>query len=69
MSTGAGSADRRMPRVRPRHGALVLFPAGLAFALVLLPLLGLIAPGAWEQDPSTIGITLEPDKPQPATTP
>ena len=38
-------------------------------AVFLLPLLGLIAPGAWEQDPSTIGITLEPDKPQPATTP
>lgn len=35
-------------------------------ALFLLPLLGLIAPGAWEQDPSTIGITLEPDNPQPA---
>lgn len=38
-------------------------------AFFLLPLLGLVAPGAWEQDPSTIGITLEPDKPQPATTP
>lgn len=38
-------------------------------AFFLLPLLGLIAPGAWEQDPSTIGITLEPDKPHPATTP
>lgn len=47
MSTGAGSADRRMPRVRPRHGALVLFPAGLAFALVLLPLLGLLARTDW----------------------
>ncbi len=30
-------------------------------AFFLLPLLGLIAPGAWEQDPSTIGLTLEPD--------
>jgi hypothetical protein len=35
-------------------------------AFFLLPLLGLIAPGAWEQDPATIGITLEPDNPQPA---
>ncbi len=35
-------------------------------ALFLLPLLGLIAPGAWEQDPGTIGITLESDNPQPA---
>ena len=35
-------------------------------ALFLLPLLGLIAPGAWEQDPGIIGITLEPDHPQPA---
>ena len=32
----------------------------------LLPLLGLIAPGAWEQDPGIIGITLEPEYPQPA---
>jgi len=35
-------------------------------ALFLLPLLGLIAPGAWEQDPGIIGITLEPEHPQPA---
>lgn len=35
-------------------------------AFFLLPLLGLIAPGAWEQDPSMIGITLEPNNPQPA---
>ena len=35
-------------------------------ALFLLPLLGLIAPGAWEQDPSLIGITLEPENPEPA---
>ncbi|MBX3123182.1 MAG: PEGA domain-containing protein [Nitrospira sp.] len=35
-------------------------------ALFLLPLLGLIAPGAWEQDPGIIGITLEPDHSQPA---
>ncbi|MBA5871560.1 MAG: PEGA domain-containing protein, partial [Nitrospira sp. CR2.1] len=38
-------------------------------AVFLLPLLGLIAPGAWEQDPSTIGITLEPEQSPPATTP
>jgi len=35
-------------------------------ALFLLPLLGLIAPGAWEQDPGAIAVTLEPDNPQPA---
>jgi hypothetical protein len=35
-------------------------------AMFLLPLLGLIAPGAWEQDPGMIGITLEPENPQPA---
>lgn len=38
-------------------------------AVFLLPLLGLIAPGAWEQDPSTIDITLEPDTRQPAQAP
>ncbi len=37
-------------------------------AFFLLPLLGLIAPRAWEQDPSTIGITLESDANQPAQT-
>ncbi len=35
-------------------------------ALFLLPLLGLIAPGAWEQDPGMIGITLEADNSEPA---
>lgn len=35
-------------------------------ALFLLPLLGLIAPGAWEQDPSAIGVTLEPEANPPA---
>ncbi|MBS0169732.1 MAG: PEGA domain-containing protein [Nitrospira sp.] len=35
-------------------------------AVFLLPLLGLITPGAWEQDPGTIGITLEPDTSTPA---
>lgn len=34
--------------------------------MFLLPLLGLIAPGAWEQDPSTLAVTLEPDTQQPA---
>lgn len=38
-------------------------------AFFLLPLLGLIAPGAWEQDPASIGVTLEPENPQPAATP
>jgi hypothetical protein len=38
-------------------------------AIFLLPLLGLIAPGAWEQDPSTFGITLEADTNPPAPTP
>ncbi len=37
-------------------------------AFFLLPLLGLIAPGAWEQDPSTFGLTLEPDTNHPAPT-
>ncbi len=36
-------------------------------AFFLLPLFGLIAPGAWEQDPSAIGLTLEPNTtPTPA---
>ena len=35
-------------------------------AMFLLPLLGLIAPGAWEQDPSTFNVTLEPEANQPA---
>ncbi len=38
-------------------------------ALFLVPLLGLIAPGAWEQDPSTIGVTLEPDTNHPIQAP
>lgn len=29
-------------------------------AVFLLPLIGLIAPGAWEQDPSAMGFSLEP---------
>ncbi len=38
-------------------------------AFLLLPLLGLIAPGAWEQDPSTFGLTLEPESNHPVPTP
>ena len=34
-------------------------------AMFLLPLLGLFAPGAWEQDPSAFNLTLEPDPNQP----
>lgn len=30
-------------------------------AVLLLPLIGLIAPGAWEQDPSVMGFSLDPD--------
>jgi hypothetical protein len=35
-------------------------------AIFLLPLLGLVAPGAWEQDPSAFNLTLEPAASQPA---
>ncbi len=35
-------------------------------AMFLLPLLGLFAPGAWEQDPSAFNLTLEPATNQPA---
>lgn len=35
-------------------------------AMFLLPLLGLFAPGAWEQDPSAFNLTLEPETNQPA---
>lgn len=38
-------------------------------AVLPLPLLALIAPGAWEQDPSAIGVTLEPEHSPPTTTP
>jgi len=34
-------------------------------AFILLPLFGLLASGAWEQDPSTLGITLERDHSPP----
>lgn len=35
-------------------------------AIFLLPLLGLIAPGAWEQDPAVFNLTLEPEANRPA---
>ena len=35
-------------------------------AMFLLPLLGLFAPGAWEQEPSAFDLTLEPETHQPA---
>jgi PEGA domain len=38
-------------------------------AVLLLPLIGLIAPGAWEQDPAAIGFSLEPAADSPASTP
>ena len=40
-------------------------------SVFLLPLIGLVAPGAWEQDPSAIGVSLDPDTvpPDPASTP
>jgi PEGA domain len=40
-------------------------------AVILLPLIGLVSPGAWEQDPSVMGFSLDPDtvSPTPAPTP
>ena len=40
-------------------------------AVILLPLIGLVSPGAWEQDPSVMGFSLDPDtgSPTPAATP
>jgi len=38
-------------------------------AVLLLPLIGLIAPGAWEQDPAAIGFSLEPAAASSASTP
>ena len=38
-------------------------------AVFLLPLIGLIAPGAWEQDPAAIGFSLEPAAASSASTP
>jgi len=35
-------------------------------AFILLPLFGLLASGAWEQDPSALGISLERDQSPPA---
>lgn len=38
-------------------------------AVILLPLIGLVSPGAWEQDPSVIGFFLDPDTASPTSTP
>ncbi|NOU11017.1 MAG: PEGA domain-containing protein [Nitrospira sp.] len=40
-------------------------------SVILLPLIGLVSPGAWEQDPSGMGFSLDPDttSPTPAPTP
>ena len=38
-------------------------------AVFLLPLIGLIAPGAWEQDPAVMGFSLEPTAASSASTP
>ena len=38
-------------------------------AVFLLPLFGLIAPGAWEQDPAAMGFSLEPAAASSASTP
>lgn len=38
-------------------------------AVLLVPLIGLIAPGAWEQDPAAMGFSLEPAATSSASTP
>ena len=38
-------------------------------AVLLLPPIGLFAPGAWEQDPAVLGSSLEPAAPSPASIP
>ena len=38
-------------------------------AVLLLPLIGLIAPGAWEQDPAAMGFSLEPAAASSTSTP
>lgn len=38
-------------------------------AVFLLPLIGLVAPGAWEQDPAAMGFSLEPAAASLAPTP
>ncbi len=40
-------------------------------SVILLPLIGLVSPGAWEQDPSGMGFSLDPDmvSPTPVPTP
>lgn len=38
-------------------------------AFLLLPLIGLVAPGAWEQDPAVMGFSLEPAAASSSSTP
>lgn len=38
-------------------------------AVILLPLIGLVSPGAWEQDPSVMGFSLDPDTISPTPAP
>ncbi|MBL8036324.1 MAG: PEGA domain-containing protein [Nitrospira sp.] len=38
-------------------------------AFLLLPLIGLVAPGAWEQDPAAMGFSLEPAAASSTSTP
>ncbi len=38
-------------------------------AVLLLPLIGLVSPGAWEQDPSVMGFSLDPDTVSPTLAP
>ncbi|MBL8075351.1 MAG: PEGA domain-containing protein [Nitrospira sp.] len=38
-------------------------------AFLLLPLIGLVAPGAWEQDPAVMGFSLEPAAASLSSTP
>lgn len=55
-----------------RHAERTLSTLGIldivGGALILLPFLGLLSPAAWEQDPSTFGITLDPEAGAPAPT-
>jgi hypothetical protein len=38
-------------------------------AVILLPLIGLVSSGAWEQDPSAMGFSLDPDSVSPTPVP
>ncbi|MFO0732267.1 MAG: PEGA domain-containing protein [Nitrospiraceae bacterium] len=48
-------------RATSRKLSSVGFVDVIGGAMFLLPLLGLIAPGAWEQDPSIFNLSLEPE--------